>query len=111
MNHLNLIKRHIDHILLGQILVIVAFGIIMLYSASSAQSIHITGGKTNSMYLTAHLKRLLIALCAMTAFIFIDYRKLKQWAPILIGVSFGLLSLGLILKIIPVVHFPQGGFI
>ena len=106
MNHLNLIKRHIDHILLGQILVIAAFGLIMLYSASSAQSIYLTGGKTNSMYLTAHLKRLLIAFCAMTAFIFIDYRKLKQWAPILIGVSFGLLSLGLILKIISGSTFP-----
>ena len=106
MNHLNLIKRHIDHILLGQILVIAAFGLIMLYSASSAKSIYLTGGKTNSMYLTAHLKRLLIALCAMTAFIFIDYRKLKQWAPILIGVSFGLLSLGLILKIISGSTFP-----
>ncbi|HJM47043.1 MAG: putative peptidoglycan glycosyltransferase FtsW [Candidatus Marinimicrobia bacterium] len=106
MHHLNLIKRHIDHILLGQILVIAAFGLIMLYSASSAQSVHLTGGKTNSMYLTAHLKRLLIALCAMTAFIFIDYRKLKQWAPILIGVSVGLLSLGLILKIVSGSTFP-----
>ena len=84
MHHLNLIKRHIDHILLGQILVVAAFGLIMLYSASSAQSVHLTGGKTNSIYLTAHLKRLLISLCTMTAFIFIDYRKLKQWAPILI---------------------------
>ena len=106
MHHLNLIKRHIDHILLGQILVVAAFGLIMLYSASSAQSVHLTGGKTNSMYLTAHLKRLLIALCTMTAFIFIDYRKLKQWAPILIGVSFGLLSLGLILKIVSGSTFP-----
>ena len=106
MNHLNLIKRHIDHILLGQVLLIAAFGMIMLYSASSAQSIHLTGGKTNSIYLTAHLKRLLIALSAMTAFIFIDYRKLKQWSPILIGISFGLLSLGLIFKIISGSTFP-----
>ena len=106
MHHLNLIKRHIDHILLVQILIVAAFGLIMLYSASSAQSVHLTGGKTNSMYLTAHFKRLFIALCAMTAFVFIDYRKLKQWAPILIGVSFGLLSLGLIIKIVSGSTFP-----
>ncbi|MDP6684561.1 MAG: putative peptidoglycan glycosyltransferase FtsW [Candidatus Marinimicrobia bacterium] len=106
MSHLNLFKRNIDHILLGQILLITAFGMIMLYSASSAQSIHLTGGKTNSLYLTAHLKRLLIALSAMTAFIFFDYRKLKQWAPLLIGISFGILSLGLILKVFSGSSYP-----
>ena len=106
LGQLNIIKKNIDHVFLGEILFLTAVGIVMLYSASSAHSVLISDGKTNSVYLIGHIKRLGIALAAMTAFIFIDYRKLKKYAPILIYISFGLLILGLIIKFISKDTFP-----
>ena len=106
MNHLNIVKKHIDHILLGQILLITAIGMVMLYSASSAQSINVTSGESNSIYFTAHIKRLIIALGLMTGFILYDYRKFKRIAPYLVGISFALLILSLIIKFVSGSNFP-----
>jgi len=106
MNHLNIVKKHIDHILLGQILLITAIGMVMLYSASSAQSINLTSGESNSIYFTAHIKRLIIALGLMTGFILYDYRKFKRIAPYLVGISFALLIISLIIKFVSGSNFP-----
>ena len=100
MNHLNIVKKHIDHILLGQILLITAIGMVMLYSASSAQSINLTSGESNSIYFTAHIKRLIIALGLMTGFILYDYRKFKRIAPYLVGI------ISLIIKFVSGSNFP-----
>ncbi|MBH50311.1 MAG: putative lipid II flippase FtsW [Candidatus Marinimicrobia bacterium] len=106
MNHLNIVKKHIDHILLGQILLITAIGMVMLYSASSAQSINLTSGESNSIYFTAHIKRLIIALGLMTGFILYDYRKFKRIALYLVGISFALLIISLIIKFVSGSNFP-----
>ena len=106
MAHLNIAKRKIDHILLIEILLISAFGMIMLYSASSMRSYHQTNGETNSLYFISHIKRLLLSIFAMVAFAFTDYRIFKKIAYFLIGISITLLALGLIIKFITGNTFP-----
>ncbi len=106
MSHLNIIKRNIDHILLFEILLTTVIGMIMLYSASSMRSIHLTGGETYSLYFISHLKRLLIAFIAMICFTLIDYRVLKKIAPYLVGISILVLTLGLAIKFITGDTFP-----
>ena len=63
----------------------------MLYSASWNESFIRSGGSTESMYLKAHLMRVLIGFVFMFIFLILDYRSLKIIAPYLLILSFLLL--------------------
>ncbi len=80
MNYINVITKNYDRVLLGAIMVLLIIGMIMLYSASSIRSIAESGGRTDTLYLTAHLKRVLISVIVMFLFMIFDYRKLKPIA-------------------------------
>ncbi|NOZ04073.1 MAG: cell division protein FtsW [FCB group bacterium] len=93
MNHLNVIIKKYDRPLLVAIIILCTIGIVMLYSASVSLSIFETGGRTDMRFLQAHLKRLLVGVLVLFAFVLLDYRKLKTIAPHLLFGSIGLLLL------------------
>jgi len=100
MSYINIIVKKYDQYLLGSIIVLCIFGTVMLFSASSNLSLEQTGNRTDTVYLLAHLKRLLVGICFMFIFMLFDYRKLKDWAYPIFGVSVFLLLLTKILFII-----------
>ncbi len=93
MSYLNIIVKKYDRLLLGAIILLCIFGTIMLFSASSNLSLDETGNRTDTLYLQAHLKRLLVGLSFMFFFMVLDYRKLKDWAVYIFGGAIALLLL------------------
>lgn len=100
MSYLTIIVKKYDRFLLTSIIILSVFGTIMLFSASSNLSLDETGNRTDTLYLQAHLKRLLVGVSFMFFFMLFDYRKLKDWAYHILGVSIFLLILTKILFII-----------
>ena len=88
---LNISIQQYDKPLLMVCLFLCAFGTIMLYSASWNESFIRSGGSTESMYLKAHLMRVLIGFIFMFIFLILDYRSLKIIAPYFLIISFLLL--------------------
>ncbi len=66
-------------------------GTIMLYSASWYESFSNSNGKTDMLFLQAHLKRLFIGMFFLFGFLFFDYRRLKDIAPYLFIIAILLL--------------------
>ncbi|MCH7762550.1 MAG: FtsW/RodA/SpoVE family cell cycle protein [Candidatus Marinimicrobia bacterium] len=100
MSYLNIIVKKYDRFLLTSIIILGVFGTVMLFSASSNLSLDETGNRTDTLYLQAHLIRLLVGVSFMFFFMLFDYRKLKDWAYHILGVSIFLLILTKILFII-----------
>lgn len=100
MNYLNVFVKKYDQILLGGIILLTAFGTIMLFSASAMRSLEITQNQTDTYYLQAHLKRLLVGILLMIVFMKLDYRKLKEWSVFIFGGAVFLLVLTLALDLI-----------
>jgi len=100
MSYLNIIVKKYDRYLLSSIILLCIFGTVMLFSASSNLSLDETGNLTDTIYLQAHLKRILIGVSLMFFFMLFDYRKLKDWAYHILGVSIFLLLLTKILFMI-----------
>jgi len=88
---LNISIQQYDRPLLMVCLFLCAFGTIMLYSASWNESFIRSGGSTESMFLKAHIMRVLIGFIFMFIFLILDYRSLKIIAPYLLILSFLLL--------------------
>lgn len=100
MSYLNIIVKKYDKILLGAIIVLCVFGTVMLFSASSIRSLEITSNRTDTLYLQAHLKRLIVGVFFMFFFMMLDYRKLKDWSLHILGGAVGLLILTLVMNLI-----------
>ena len=100
MSYLNIIVKKYDKFLLGAIVVLCVFGTVMLFSASSIRSLEITSSRTDTVYLQAHLKRLLLGVVFMFFFMMVDYRKLKEWSFHILGGAVGLLVLTLVMNMI-----------
>ena len=100
MSYLNIIVKKYDKFLLGAIVVLCVFGTVMLFSASSIRSLEITSNRTDTLYLQAHLKRLLVGVVFMFFFMMVDYRKLKEWSLHILGGAVGLLVLTLVMNMI-----------
>jgi len=88
---LNISIQNYDKPLLFSILVLCAFGTIMLYSASWNESYIRSGGLTDSLFLKGHLARVFLGFLSLFTFLIIDYRNLKTIAPYFLIVSLGLL--------------------
>lgn len=99
MSYLNVIVKKYDKLLLGAIVVLCIFGTVMLFSASSIRSLEITNSRTDTFYLQAHLKRLLVGVVLMFFFMMLDYRKLKEWSLHILGGAVGLLILTLVMSL------------
>ena len=77
---LNISIQDYDKPLLFSVLVLCAFGTIMLYSASWSESYVRSGGLTDSLFLKGHLARVFLGLLCLFTFLLIDYRSLKNIA-------------------------------
>ena len=73
--------RHLDPLLLGSVLAINVLGLLMVYSATRNGLI---GGITDPLF---YVKRqavfVVIGLGVMAAAILIDYRRMREWAPVI----------------------------
>ena len=78
--------NNIDIQLLYCIFILILFGVVMLYSASSAISNNLFTNDT--FFLSKHISRLLIGLFFMFLFLFINYKSLKNIAIYLVIFSF-----------------------
>ncbi|MFA6939458.1 MAG: putative lipid II flippase FtsW [Clostridiaceae bacterium] len=85
--------KSFDFVLFSVIIILVAFGVIMVFSASS-YTCALDPNINDSMY---YLKRqslwALISLCAMIYMVRFDYHKIKKYTGLLMVLSFGLLLL------------------
>lgn len=106
MKTITLSIQNFDRVLLSVILALAAIGTIMLYSASSSISMSQTNGRTDTLYLQAHLIRLLVGFAVMFAFLLFDYRNLKRLAPYVMYGSIGLLVLTKLIFLAKGIHAP-----
>ena len=81
---IDILLNKYDRQLLIYLLILIIFGIVMLYSASWYESFANSNGETDKLYLKNHLKRLAIGSLFFLTFLLLDYRKLKVIAPYLI---------------------------
>ncbi len=91
MGQLDISEKRYDQPLLWSVIILIVVGTIMLYSSSTAVSLAKTNGQTDTYYIIAHLKRLIIGIAALVIFMLFDYRKLKFLAPFLIVIAITLL--------------------
>ena len=93
MNHLNVIPKNYDRVLISAVILLCIIGTVMLYSASSIRSLMESENQTATLYLVAHLKRLLVGIIIMFLMMSFDYRHLKKYYLHLIFGAIGLLIL------------------
>ncbi len=91
MNHLNVISKNYDRVLISAVILLCIIGTVMLYSASSIRSLMESENQTATLYLVAHLKRLLVGIIIMFLMMSFDYRHLKKYYLHLIFGAIGLL--------------------
>ena len=78
MKYIDVITKKYDHYLLGGVVLLCVIGTVMLFSASNSISLDQSQRATATIYLQAHLKRLLIGIFFMFAVMMFDYRYLKN---------------------------------
>ena len=91
MNHLKVIPKNYDRVLISAVILMCIIGTVMLYSASSIRSLMESENQTATLYLVAHLKRLLVGIIIMFLMMSFDYRHLKKYYLHLIFGAIGLL--------------------
>ena len=77
MKYIDVISKKYDHYLLGGVVLLCIIGTVMLFSASNSISLDQSQRATATLYLQAHLKRLLLGAFVMFSVMFVDYRNLK----------------------------------
>ena len=77
MKYIDVISKKYDHYLLGGVVLLCIIETIMLFSASNSISLDQSQRATATLYLQAHLKRLLLGAFVMFSAMFVDYRNLK----------------------------------
>ena len=77
MKYIDVISKKYDHYLLGGVVLLCIIGTVMLFSASNSISLDQSERATATLYLQAHLKRLLLGAFVMFSVMFVDYRNLK----------------------------------
>ena len=86
MKYIDVITKKYDHYLLVGVALLCVIGTVMLFSASNSISLDQSQRATATIYLQAHLKRLLVGVFVMFAVMMFDYRNLKNISKyILIG--------------------------
>ena len=80
MKYIDVITKKYDHYLLSGVVLLCIIGTIMLFSASNSISLDQSQRATATIYLQAHLKRLLIGIFFMFIVMMFDYRYLKDFS-------------------------------
>ena len=88
---MNIKEQKQDKYLLVTVLMMISFGLFMLFSASWVKSLDITGGESRTFFLTSQMLKLLPAFFIFIVLTKINYRKLQILAPFLLLFSFLLL--------------------
>ena len=88
---MNIKEQKHDKYLLVTVLMMISFGLFMLFSASWVKSLDITGGESRTFFLTSQMLKLLPAFFIFFVLTKINYRKLQILAPFLLLFSFLLL--------------------
>ncbi len=88
-------QKPVDFWILMTVLILVAFGTIMIFSASAAHAYNYMHGDTYH-FLRKQIQYLPIGLCAMFVMMNFDYRKLAKYSPVFFIFSIVLLILVLI---------------
>jgi cell division protein FtsW len=91
MKYIDVITKKYDHYLLGGVVLLCVIGTVMLFSASNSISLDQSQRATATIYLQAHLKRLLIGIFFMFTVMIFDYRNLKNISKYLLIGSIALL--------------------
>jgi rod shape determining protein RodA len=81
--------RHLDVVLILSVIVIAAFGALMVYSSTKVALE--TNGVSPSFYLKKQVVFIALGIVTMFAVAAIDYRRFREWAPYLYGLSLLLL--------------------
>jgi rod shape determining protein RodA len=84
--------RHLDWILLAAVLALCTLGTLLVWSATAT-----AGLNTSDPYLTKSILNIAIGLALMVGVSMLDYRQLRQYAPIVLAAS----CLGLIVVLLP----------
>ena len=63
----------------------------MMYSASVSESLNISDGLSNSLFLQSHVKKLLLGVFSLIFFANFDYRRIKPFSPYILILSIVLL--------------------
>ena len=88
---MNIKEQKQDKYLLVTVLMMISFGLFMLFSASRVKSLDITGGESRTFFLTSQMFKLVPAFFIFFILTKINYRKLQMIAPLLLLSSFLLL--------------------
>ena len=88
---MNIKEQKQDKYLLVTVLMMMSFGLFMLFSASWVKSLDITGGESRTFFLTSQMFKLVPAFFIFFILTKINYRKLQMIAPLLLLSSFLLL--------------------
>ena len=88
---MNIKEQKQDKYLLVTVLMMISFGLFMLFSASWVKSLDITGGESRTFFLTSQMFKLVPAFFIFFILTKINYRKLQMIAPLLLLSSFLLL--------------------
>ncbi len=88
---MNIKEQKQDKYLLVTVLMMISFGLFMLFSASWVKSLDITGGESRTFFLTSQMLKLVPAFFIFFILTKINYRKLQMIAPLLLLSSFLLL--------------------
>lgn len=91
MKYIDVITKKYDHYLLVGVALLCVIGTVMLFSASNSISLDQSQRATATIYLQAHLIRLLIGAFVMFAVMMFDYRNLKNISKYLLIGSIALL--------------------
>ncbi len=99
-------SKKYDEKFLVAILVLVFVGIVFQFSASSKLNVSSIDHYNPNFYLKSHLIRLLIAVFVALPFYFIDYKKLKNYAPAFLFLSLSSLIAALVYYVMTGPHDP-----
>ena len=91
MTYLNIISKRFDKSLVLLIFSLCGLGTVMMYSASVSESLNISGGLSNSLFLQSHIKKLLLGFFSLIFFANLDYRKIKPFSPYILFLSIAFL--------------------
>lgn len=80
-----------DYVLTLSIFVLLAFGLIIMYSISPVLSQKLLGSASRNYYFYGQLVNIFVGLLAWVVAMRVDYHRWQAWAPIMMIVSFGAL--------------------
>ncbi len=88
---MNIKEQKQDRFLFFTIIVLISFGLFMLFSASWVKSLEVTGDESRTYFLTSQMAKLVPAFFIFIFLTKINYRKLQIISPYLLLISFLLL--------------------